>query len=192
VGVGQSPPGGPSDLARIRDTLLLPLVDQINVAQEQMFDQFHRTLMGMVEVFGRLQQEQMGVIREELARIRELTRELQEVQKELGKQAPGASPAAGGEDRTPDGTQEAPEVRRPQPFAGTVRCHPPHSGPSPAPAPDPLGQAEAAPGQGGGQAREPTQAPPPDIHAMLFQRAAALAEERKTRWQKVMDYIMGL
>jgi hypothetical protein len=191
LGIGESPPGSPPDIARVHEAVFLPLLDQFNVVQEQMFDQFHRSLVGMAEVFGRLQQEQLAVVREELRRIHEVNRELQELQRELRNQAPGASPAAGTEDRPPGGTREEPGETAPS--AGSVRDHAPPGGAAPVSAPDPRpsGQEKAPPGEPGRPAGEPTPPPPADIHARLFQRAAALADERKTRWQKLMDYITG-
>ena len=44
----------------------LPVVNEFNLMQQQMFDQFHQTLLIVAEMFTTLHKEQAGLVREEL------------------------------------------------------------------------------------------------------------------------------
>ena len=68
--VGARRPGA-GDLGT--DPLLLPVVNEFNLMQQQMFDQFHQTLLIMAEMFTTLHKEQAGLVREELEHLRRLT-----------------------------------------------------------------------------------------------------------------------
>jgi pSer/pThr/pTyr-binding forkhead associated (FHA) protein len=81
---------GPLVLARPSDALLLPVIDKFNLMQQQMFDQFHQTLVLVVQMFGSLHRDQMATVREELDQIWQLTRELQDLQGQLLSHTPGS------------------------------------------------------------------------------------------------------
>ena len=68
------------------------VVRELRLMQQDMFDHFHQALMAMMQMFGSVHQDQMGLIREELERIRASGQELQELRGERARQAP-ASPA---------------------------------------------------------------------------------------------------
>jgi pSer/pThr/pTyr-binding forkhead associated (FHA) protein len=80
----------PSESARLAETVLGPMVQQLGLMQQQMFDQFNQTVMTMFQMFASLQRDQMGLVREELDEIRQLTAELQALQAELTNAPPAA------------------------------------------------------------------------------------------------------
>ncbi len=166
--VGPLVPSVPLDAAALG-----PVVQQFGMMQQQMFDQFHQAMLAMVQMFGALHRDQMGLIREELNRLRDVTQELHSLQAELAAQAP---PAAAPPAATTNGTAALaqPPAERPAPAAG--------AGPKPeggkAPAAGPAAPAAAPQGDG-------------TIHVWLSQRIAALEQERQTRWQKVMSFVLG-
>jgi hypothetical protein len=175
------------------ETILGPLLNQFSSMQQQMFDQFHHTVMGLFQMFGTLYRDQFELIRDELDKVQELTRELQELQAELGKY-PAAAPAPAAADadarparettqpekiREPDAPRSEPRPQPPRPTAketATVAASAERKAPPQPPSP-PTGQP----------------APPPgvDIHAWLHQRMAAIQEERQSRWQKILSFLGG-
>ncbi len=66
-------------------SLLLPVIQQFNLMQQQMFDQFHQSMMMLVEMFSAMHREQAEWIRVELERLGNLTQELRTLQAELRK-----------------------------------------------------------------------------------------------------------
>ena len=76
----------------IRESLLVPLMNQFGQMQQQMLDQFQRAISMIVQMFGTLHRDQMVTIREELDQLRDLTREFHALKLEL---------AARSQDRTP-------------------------------------------------------------------------------------------
>lgn len=89
-GVGL-PAGVPADGDAV--ALLAPLVGQFAQMQQQMVEQFTQALLMMGQMFGQLQREQLGLIREELARLRQVGQELAAVQAEVAQHRPGPAPA---------------------------------------------------------------------------------------------------
>jgi pSer/pThr/pTyr-binding forkhead associated (FHA) protein len=71
------------DPARIAEAMIAPLVDQFALMQQQLFDQYHHSMMEMMSVFARLHEEQEGFVERELKRIKRLTREVRSLRKEL-------------------------------------------------------------------------------------------------------------
>jgi pSer/pThr/pTyr-binding forkhead associated (FHA) protein len=155
-----------SAAARWAPAALAPaLVEQFNLLQEQMLDQFHQTMTMVIQTFGSLQREQTGLLREEIGQLLRLTRELHELQVESAKQPPlaakTAEPASARmHSMLPNGAAEAWDAM-----------------PPPRPCPE---------------GKEPVQ-PPADasIHAWLSDRIAALTAERQGRWEKFMNLVMG-
>jgi hypothetical protein len=148
--------------------VLVALLNQFNLAQQQMFDQFQENMLATARMFAALQQDQMGLVRKELDELRALTGELRSLQAQLSGQAATANPAP-----------------TPQPGANGA----PHKPPA-----DPV--AGAANGKTGDHPPAAAAAPPPakspeEVHDWLTQRIAALQEERKGRWHKLLGMIFG-
>jgi hypothetical protein len=143
------------------ESLLMPLVKQFSLMQQQMFDQFHQTVLMMAQMFGNVQRDQMTLIRQELEQIQELTRQLHALPLEGARQP------------------IAPLPMPPQAPAADVP-----SAPSPSAKSKPAA-AKSAPSP------PPRKFPEGDVHAWLSQRLAALQEERQTRWQKVLSLLTG-
>lgn len=156
-------PVGPEPADRA-EVLLAPFIHQFGQMQQQMFDQFHQTVLMMFQMFGTLHRDQMGLLREELRRLGELTRELQE----LNAKGVAASP-----DRS---AREAPPAPAPgdeaRDAAGAPAADPARSnGPTGSP-PDPHAYEEM-------------------IHTRLHERIVALQHERQDRWQKILSVLLG-
>jgi predicted component of type VI protein secretion system len=185
AGPGQAPEGWAPGRAEAVDPLLVHLVSQFSSMQQQMFDQYNQSMMMMSQMFGALQRDQMGLVREELDRLQQLTRELQVLQVEAAKQpsspplpspvapsrpTPGliSDPARRGIEEVRNGAT-APEPRTPSAESGIP---PPGLADRPAPARPPL------------QAHD-------DVHAWLNHRIATIQEERQGLWQKILGMVMG-
>jgi hypothetical protein len=169
----------PAQRAALDAAPLGPVFQQMATMQQQMFEQFQQAVTTMAQMFGALHREQMGLVREELDRLRDLTRELHGLRAELVGRPPAAAlpPAA----TAGNGA-----------LAAVGRL--PHE--AEVPGPDAAGGAPPRPGEGArtGEGTAATgPAPPADgnIHVWLSQRIAALEEERQTRWQKLMNVMLG-
>jgi pSer/pThr/pTyr-binding forkhead associated (FHA) protein len=77
----------------VNESMLSPLVAQFSLMQQQMFEQFQHTLLTMAQMFGKLHQEQVGLIRQELEQIQDLTRQLHTLQSEGMQQESPERPA---------------------------------------------------------------------------------------------------
>jgi pSer/pThr/pTyr-binding forkhead associated (FHA) protein len=84
--------------SEVHESVLMPLFSQFSLMQQQMFDQFQQAMGMVVQMFGSMHREQMGVIREELDRLHQLSRELQELKVELAK--PSRQPDLASGERT--------------------------------------------------------------------------------------------
>jgi pSer/pThr/pTyr-binding forkhead associated (FHA) protein len=185
--------GGSPDAAL--GSVLLPLVNQFNLMQHQMLDQFQQALVQMFQMFSGLHKDQMGYLREEMERQQQITQELRALQVELTKlhaAAPGrgqperpASPV-GGNGAAP--SSEPAGARRggaggPTPSSAQAAPAPGEPGGAPAPNPNaPEGVPAGAAGPNlGGQ----------DVHAWLCQRMAALQQERQSRWRRILNFLAG-
>jgi pSer/pThr/pTyr-binding forkhead associated (FHA) protein len=169
-------------------SLLLPVMNQLNLMQHQMFDQFHQSMLMMVQMFSQLHTDQMRLIRDELDQLHRLTSELRQLQAELARYPKPAgetpappAPAAPGPVAAPPVTQPAAE--RPETEAARA--------PSDTPARSKPAASEAPPVPPPGPEALPL---PPEAmanpHLWLSQRIAAMHEERQSRWQKIMDFVM--
>jgi pSer/pThr/pTyr-binding forkhead associated (FHA) protein len=166
---GALPQGGPLE------GLLLPLVSQFQLMQHQMFEQFQQAIVQMFQMFSALHQDQVGYLREELARLHQVTQELHALQNQLAQHPPPA--------KTPHETTlgaGSPSRER--------QAMPPKQ-PQPAPVQE-KPKREAAPA-GGSPAPPEVGEGSQDIHAWLSQRMAALQQERQGRWQKILDLLTG-
>ena len=128
--------------------------------QQQMFDQFHQTMMMMFEGFAALHRETSSSIREEFEEVRKLSQEIEALRAETTKLA---------EATTISLQQSALQKSEPRPT-------PPRNGHAPEPAKVPP-RAKVAP---------TLPDPHVDIHAQLCQRLNNIESERQTRWQKIL------
>jgi pSer/pThr/pTyr-binding forkhead associated (FHA) protein len=152
-------------------TLLLPIAQQLGMVQHQMFEQFQQAMVMMFQMFGKLQRDQIGIIRDEMDRLHQLSREVMALQTELAKQ-----------------TQSAAEKPRSQAAMARPRAAAYSAAANPAsrPAPAMKNNLESKP-------LPPSQGrPEKDMHAWLSERIAALQQERQTRWQKIVSFLGGL
>ena len=136
------------------------LVHQFGLMQQQMFDQFHQTMMMMFEGFAALHREQSGALREEFDRVRKLSDEIESLRRETARLA---DEAAKGPPRPRPATNG-----HPSPTASP-------GGPSPRPQ-DPAFRRPTPPEPG----------PDVDIHAQLLLRLSTIQDERQNRWQKIL------
>ena len=186
----------------LADSLLVPLMSQFNVMQQQMFDQFHQSVLVMVQMFSSLHRDQMGLIREELDRLHQLTQELHALQAELARQsAAPAAPQPAPPPKLDDTAAELLQRMREMLQAGQGAAAPSANGELARPAPAPQPAPPATPVAG---APAPPAAPPPpiangaapqpakeELHDWLQERIAALQQERETRWQKILHFMLG-
>jgi hypothetical protein len=180
-GGGQLIASGSRELTQGQDALLLPLMDQMQLMQQQMFDQFQQTMVLMVQMFGTMHREQMGLLREELDKVHRLTREVEELQAELRKKKPGV-PAALPVPRS---------AKSPDPVSTTtttvaIDTAQPESAVEGGPSAPAVGLAAAVPLL---QEGDPTA--DASIHTWLRQRIDALNAERQGLWQKILDFVKG-
>jgi pSer/pThr/pTyr-binding forkhead associated (FHA) protein len=167
-------------------SLLLPVIQQFNLMQQQMFDQFHQSMMMLVEMFSAMHREQAEWIRVELERLGNLTQELRTLQAELKKLSPTIGPEFPGapvirsfSTATDGNHKDVNEEKSDEDRAATATNHP-----MPAATPPSSGDREKLPSlQGAGAGN--------DIHAWLSRRIDELQRERQTRWQKVMQFMLG-
>jgi pSer/pThr/pTyr-binding forkhead associated (FHA) protein len=171
-------------LARLRQeqAFLLPIIEQFSLMQQQMFDQFHQSMAMLVELFSAMHREQTGLVRAELNQLHQLTRELQTLQDQLRKQLLPRGPEPPG----------VPAVRQPLPVQEPAKerkrdleATPTRAGrrtPSVA-TPSSGAPEKSAPLQEEGTGNE--------IHAWLSRRIDELQRERQTRWQKLMQLMLG-
>jgi hypothetical protein len=121
-------------------------------------------------MFGQMQREQLGLIREELEAVRRLTDEVRALQATVARQAP---PAAGaprpGEKTPPRGAVGMPGAAR-----GNGRF-------APLPGAKGCGKMPAAVSPAAG----------PDIHGLLCQRIQELQRERESHWDKLLHLLCG-
>ena len=93
---------------------LVPVTQQLGLIQHQMFEQFQQAMMMMFQMFGKLQQEQLGVIRDEMEHLRVIEGSL--------------DPAKGAGQAYASGTESAASHDR---RSGARACHgAPQTGPS--------------------------------------------------------------
>jgi pSer/pThr/pTyr-binding forkhead associated (FHA) protein len=153
-----------SSPGELPQALLAPVINQFSLMQQQMLEQFHQTMTMMAQMFGTIHRDQMALIRDELQQLHRVTQELQTLHVELAKR--GSTPGEGEVGPRPAVQEKGPEAapaRPPQPTAGPVPDRP---APRPASTPE-------------------------NIHALLRQRLAALEQERKTRWERVLKFMLG-
>jgi pSer/pThr/pTyr-binding forkhead associated (FHA) protein len=161
--------------------LLIPVLQQFNLMQQQMMDQFQQSMQMMVQVFATMHRDAMATLQKELDQIHAITRELNELQAELlASRAGNAAP--------PNGSAGRPAPGRP-PLAHHARPDAPARPTLPPPAPDSRPAANAS-------ARAPARPAkgvpnPSDMHDWLNQRIRTLQRERESRWHKIFGFVLG-
>jgi pSer/pThr/pTyr-binding forkhead associated (FHA) protein len=160
-------------------SMLLPVINEFNLMQQQMMDQFHQTMLVMAEMFTSLHREQTGLVREEMEHLRRITQELTTLQAELARQKAGEPAPAPTAAPVPVIPAENPEGEP----TTTVAVEPPAVTAPPA---EPVKFAPA----NGQEAASPAPAPA-DVHEWLNRRIVELQEERQGRWQKLLRFVRG-
>jgi pSer/pThr/pTyr-binding forkhead associated (FHA) protein len=151
---------------------LFPLIQQFNVMQQQMFDQFQQTLMLLFQMMSSMHQEQAALIREELRHFKKATDELNRLQEEVRSQR--AAPAPRGQALAEAAQTQPPRPwpsSQPQAAAGVPLVLPPL-----APSQAPTGPAAESNG---------------NVQEWLNQRIAELRTERQSSWQRILGFIRG-
>jgi pSer/pThr/pTyr-binding forkhead associated (FHA) protein len=188
----------PADLV---ESLLVPLTNQFNVMQQQMFDQFQQTLLMMVQMFSALHRDQVGQIHEELDRLNQLTEELRTLQAELSRHRQAAPDRASSEPPAPAAPSEtaaepasvARPAEEPPPVAATRKDssnREPPAGEQPARQANGAAAAPAVPPAGEPDPQRSGQSPE-DIHAWLCGQIASIQQERQSRWQRLLQFLVG-
>jgi hypothetical protein len=169
-------------------TLAITLANQFALMQQQMFDQMTQATMMMAQMFGQMQDKQMQLIREELGHLHQLTTDLHGLQAELLKHPLDAQQSASA--RTERAREVTAEQRKNEARAVAQQRSPLQR------TPGTLKNARA-------DATEPGASPPirpvgaptdqsqEDIHAVLCARIDALQQDRQSRWQKILQFMMG-
>jgi hypothetical protein len=86
-------PSAPAGRDVAAEGLVVPLVHELGRLQQEMADQFQQGLAMMFRLFSGMHQEQMALVREELAEIRRLSEEQRALRTELSRAAPPAARA---------------------------------------------------------------------------------------------------
>jgi pSer/pThr/pTyr-binding forkhead associated (FHA) protein len=154
-------------------SVVFPMVQQFSAVQDQMFDQFRQGLTLMFQLFGGLQKEQMQILRDELTRVQELTQEIQALRTEL---------------KTPVAIRPDPSLSKNGAFAESSPTNGTSSRSVSSESPPTNGVSPRSMSEGvcesGGQTVE-------EVHALLSQRMAELQSDRRTRLQKIVDFLAG-
>jgi pSer/pThr/pTyr-binding forkhead associated (FHA) protein len=168
--------------AREADPLMVAVLDKFSLMQQQMFDEFQQTVLMLVQMFGNFHREQMAAINEELEHVRRLTSEMNGLRKELTAPVTPSAPMG-------DETAEMPPLEDSASLTDTspnlelppqqVNGDPPDAGCAEVSQPSakemsPVGATNDA-----------------NLHVWLANRLADLNSERQTRWQRILNFIMG-
>ena len=159
------------DLALVRrdEPFLLPVVQQLQVMQQQMLDHFQETMILVVQKLSALHREQLECLRESLGQLQGVTQGLHVLQKTL--------------------REENPPDRRRNGHGAAAPASAGHSGATQA---ETCGASsigvDASPSPPSGAVPIPGDE---SIHAWLTNRIAALQHERQSQWQKILQLIGG-
>jgi pSer/pThr/pTyr-binding forkhead associated (FHA) protein len=160
------------------------LVQQFAMMQQQMFDQFHQTMMMMFEGFAALHREQASSIREEFEEVRKLSQEIEALRIETARLAESATTKVVEPPKPVTKVVEAPRpaIKVVEPPKPVTNGHPlPGRQPPTIEAKNP-----PAPSEPIKRAAPPPPDPNVDIHAQLCLRLSKIQTERQTRWQKIL------
>ena len=169
---------------------LMPVLEELGKMQHQMAEQFQQALVMMFRMFSGMHQDQMTLIREELAKVHRLDEKQRSLEAELARALPPI-------EATPPLRLVAAEPDSPSPEVESTVVGPAQAG-SKASVAGPPGPADARADSGaaspGAASERPRPAAPHDpleMHALLFRRLEAIQEERQGRWQKLIGSLMG-
>jgi hypothetical protein len=135
------------------ESLVVPLINQFNLMQQQMFDQFQQAMSMLVQMFGKMHRDQMDVIRMELDRLHELTQEFQSLKDELAKRTQDPFQAVPPEARRAPAVSDPAAYGRRESLTGFSPAHTPVSKSQTRTADKP--SASSAAGQPGSRAFSP-------------------------------------
>jgi pSer/pThr/pTyr-binding forkhead associated (FHA) protein len=96
-GTGPRPPG----VAPPEASPLAPLLQHFQRLQQQASDDFHETMLAVLQMFAAVQRERVEPLREDLDHVYQLTLELQHLQAEQTQQVSGEAKPADGTAKTP-------------------------------------------------------------------------------------------
>jgi predicted component of type VI protein secretion system len=172
------------------ESIFFPMVQQFSAVQSQMFEQFQQAMVMMFQMFATLQKEQADVVRAELNRIQELTVEIQALHADLKAPAVTAAGATLAK-RRPFG--EYPAINGPPRVSvaagdGQPRSLPKNAGFAEQQA-SPSARESAIPVES--LAAKGTDQAGTEVHAWLCERMAELQEDRRSRMQKIVDFLSG-
>ena len=155
------------DALKLANPTVANLVQQFGAMQQQMFDQFHQTMMMMFEGFAKLHRETSTSIREEFEEVRKLSQEIESLRAETARLA------------------EATTMSLQQSALDKVEFHqgPAKNGHSKRPEPPPPRTQPQPPPK----VVTPLPDPQTDFHAQLCRRLTLIESERQTRWQKILN-----
>jgi pSer/pThr/pTyr-binding forkhead associated (FHA) protein len=165
------------------DSLILSLLNEVGRMQQDMADSFQRALMMMLRMSDTMHQDQMALIREELARLHQLTEEQRVLKAELARRPP--APEHGPALRLVSGETNASLPASPPRAAPNVRPE------ARADAPD-AGTDDRTGPEGDEGSFPPSKGwSESDVHFMLARRLAAIQSERQGGWKKILNSLMG-
>lgn len=180
----------PMERNELAESLLVPLVSQFGEMQQQMFDQFQQTMSMMVQMFGKMHESQMELVRQEFGRLNELTAEINGLKSELAEMTRKQSKATNPQ---PQPATRPQSVTNPRPAPATVNAAPFR--------PQEQAAKKVASQPPGGVAAEPRPRPEPspggadpgdrDVIVWLHQRITKIQDEREGRWQKILKLLPG-
>jgi hypothetical protein len=154
----------------VNEALVLALADQFTAMQNQMLNQFQQTIVMVIQRFGTLQAEQIKVIQQESARIRELAQDLEAIKTELAR-----------------GARDSARPGKPIAEPG-ARNHLPQGHGQPVGEPGETGIFSETEAVGALETLIPSDG---DIHRWLYQRMEELQKDGQTRWQRILNSLVG-
>lgn len=188
---GMLAPRATPQLSGAETNALVPLVQQFGVMQQEMFDQFQRTMMMMMQMFTTMHQEQAALLREEMRHFQKATEELNAAQRELRERqhAPQPAPRAAAQEYArprplvPEPVKPIPDGPRPIGSWKVGDVSAPSAGLPVQPA---AYEKPAVPPE-----MEPESEDGEEVHDWLTKRIADLESERQSRWKRILGFMRG-
>jgi pSer/pThr/pTyr-binding forkhead associated (FHA) protein len=173
----------------VSNASLMTVMNQFGQQQQQMLEQFLQSLLAMFQMTGSVHRGEQESIRRELGQLCKLTEDLGAVRAELSalrsslhdRARPGAAPAAGPALQG-DGTLVSPSGRDRDPVAKAT---------APAGARPPSVDPGRLAGVAGDRPADGPEAPQGDFYDWLSRRMETLQTEQQSRWQNLMNLVMG-
>ena len=159
---------------------------QFGLIQQQMFDQFHQVMTGVIQSFGAMHREQMGAVREDLDRLDQITQELQELR---SKQADATDTLARGSSSGVDNAvaEKARGVGTPHPGGGLDGTWAEF---------EEAGLTSGTPRVGNARENGGDTSPPPATASKLdpieiLRKVQELQQARQGHWQRIVGFLFG-